>query len=166
MWGQESVLVLAGSLLALALALDLLRSLATTADSRSRTNTGGSTARPTATLGLLVGLLGHLEHSRERLALVRLHRLLDVGHPRTALATLGRLGRLGRLGHLGRLERSINGFVGHFIQQARKILNAGPLVFHGTRPPCGHTDSTGIPVAWGYPTFHSLFAPLSQGRPV
>lgn len=40
----------------------------------------------TATAGLLVSLLGHLEDLRQGLALVGAHGLLDVRHPRATLA--------------------------------------------------------------------------------
>ena len=51
--------------------------------------TGGNISRgesSTATAGLLVSLLGHLEDLRQGLALVGAHRLLDVRHPRATLA--------------------------------------------------------------------------------
>jgi len=61
----------------------------------------------TALLGrLLVGLLGELENLRERLSLVRTHRLLHVAHPRVTLATIH-----------GNFRRSI----GHFILTREKL---------------------------------------------
>jgi hypothetical protein len=80
---------------------------------------------------LLVGLLRQLQDLHQALALVRLHRLLDVGHPRTALTTF----------HC----------ISHFIKRARKIPSVRPLVFRGTHPRYGRRDSTGIPDTSVYP---------------
>ena len=136
MFAEEprSVLVLAGAAGALP---------ATTTDGRSlRSNPAGSTLA--RLLGrLLVGLLGHLEHSREGLALVGAHRLLDVGHPRGALAALSAIASA---------SASLNVVATHFIQQARKIPNAAPPVFPGIHPPCDRTNSTGIRIEEEYPT--------------
>jgi hypothetical protein len=64
--------------------------LATTLDGLATVaaTTGEGEGRKTTTLGgLLIGLLRHLEDLGQGLALVRLHRLLDVRHPRATLAT-------------------------------------------------------------------------------
>ncbi len=130
---SESVLVLAGA---------LLLAMTTTADRSSRR---GKVATGAALAGLLVRLLGHLEHGREGLALVRLHRLLDVSHPRRTLATTKLVISLAN-----RITSSV--VAAHFIQQARKIPNAGPPVFPGIHPPCGRTNSIGNRIGGGCPT--------------
>ena len=59
--------------------------------------TGGSNACATL-LGLLVGLLRHLQHLHQALALVRPHRPIDVRHPRT-LAALHRSVQISTISH-------------------------------------------------------------------